>query len=513
MAKSKKNTPDLSVATVVDPVRLTTVKPSSRELDFSYFYNGKVVYSYCHQFPWHFQRFPELNPETVQATSWGIRDENYAVIGHQLIKVKPKRCRRIGKYAHFYFLIDEQVFSPNEVDGELALELVPDADARSFKVHDELYAEDANAYYRLGGRRIGSKTEDFPGVSSPDDLTPPVPKPAQQPKPDTWFPQIPDGNALERFECIQQWFDRDFSLKWQRHRSAPRLYQLLNFGLQLCCEISEDTNITMADRGIRLYERFKDYAWLMPELVHNAACLYAIQNKADLVASCCEEALGYRYENSDALLAEPVIKACLSAQVLQSLQQRAKALQPHTPYISLELIEAYEKVADEAKNDAVFSKMLERHILYTWLYYSADELHRLTAQENADQTYWKKLDEKIYWYMQNLMLLDFKFMVMPDVRQRIQSLIDVYYQHPYLSPVAIVSVAHDLFRMFHSETNWQETFLSEEGKRLPPSKRMLQSEALIKLFEKQLSELPQAQQQRYKAQAETYFAYLLMSSS
>lgn len=204
MAKSKKNTPDLSVATFVDPVRLTTVKPSSRELDFSYFYNGKVVYSYCHQFPWHFQRFPELNPETVQATSWGIRDENYAVIGHQLIKVKPKCCRRIGKYAHFYFLIDEQVFSPNEVDGELALELVPEADARSFKVHDELYAEDANAYYRLGGRRIGSKTEDFPGVSSPDDLTPPAPKPAQQPKPDTWFPQIPDGNALERFECIQQ---------------------------------------------------------------------------------------------------------------------------------------------------------------------------------------------------------------------------------------------------------------------------------------------------------------------
>lgn len=452
MAKSKKNAPDLSPATFVDPVRFTTVEPISRELKFSYFYNGNVVYGYCHNFPWRFQRFPELTPETVKTTTWGIQDENYAVIGLQLLEVKPKRCRRIGKYAHFYFLIDGQVFSPNEVN------------------------------------------------------------------PDTWFPQLPDGNALERSECLQQWFDTHFTLKWQRHRSSPRLYQLVAFGLQLCREICEENEqesakLAMADQGIKLYERFKDYAWLMPELLHSAACLYAIRNKAELVASCCEKALGYRYEHSQTLLAEPVIKACLSLSVLQNMQQRAKAMQPHIPYVSLELIEAYENVAGDAKDDPVFSKMLERHILYTWLYYSPDELRLFIAQEKGGQTYWRRLDERIYWYMQNLMLLDLTFMVPPNERQRIQSFIDAYYQHSYLNPVAIVSVAHDLFQGFHGVANWQETFFSEDGKRLPPSRKMLQSQALLELFNKHLNSLPRAQQQQYRTQAKNYFAYLLFSSS
>lgn len=594
MVSKRRNTKkelNLSVATPVDPVRIATLRPLSSSLEFSYFYNGKVIYSFCHQFPWPCASFPEIDPTTLQATSWGIRDHQYAVIGQNLINVPPRRCKRIGKHAHYYFIVDGTVFMPSAKGAELDLIAMQNMDARTLKVLGETFAEDVNAVYRKGGLRIdkhelgGPDFEifEFTGpqilkgtnkiwlsdIGFVDDVDAPsfnvgkrvfdyseldvleaedihgslqifnskvvkgqfVRRPGENETefkafleknaseatvPNTWFPEVPVGSVFEQFSALKHWFTTDFSLKWERHIGNLRFHKLVIFFLQLCCELcnkekGNKTTSDEADSALKVFAHFADYVWLSPEVLHPAACLYAASGRQKEVMACCEQALGYRYANVADMLDDPLIESRLPSSSLEGLKVRAGALQRHLGYISLELMEAYEKAADQAKDNGALAHTFERHILYEWQYYNAEELQQLTTQNNPEQEYWRQLDVKIRWYFKHKMLLNLNFQAPPEVRKKVDSCFVFYRHHDFFNPVALISMADSLFKDMHHWANWQETFFSEEEKRLPPSRKMLQAWELVEAFEASIKPLPQSQQQEYRLKAASYFAFNMLN--
>lgn len=594
MVSKRRNTKkelDLSVATPVNPVRIATLRPLSNSLEFSYFYNGKAIYSVCHQFPWPCASFPELDPTTIQATSWGIRDHQYAVIGQNLINVPPRRCKRIGKHAHYYFIIDGTVFMPRAKGAELELIAMQNMDTRTLKVLGETFAEDINAVYRKGGFRIDKDELGGPGFDILDFLDTQIVKGANKvwlggigfvdgidapsfkivkricgyPElngleaedvrgslqifnckgakglfvrrlgeneaefkaflaknaseatvPDTWFPEMPAGSICEQFSALKHWFTTDFSLKWERHVGNLRFHKLVIFLLQLCCELCNKGKVNKmtsdeADSALEVFAHFADYVWLSPEILHPAACLYAASGRQKEVMACCEQALGYRYENVAHMLDDPLIESSLPSASLEGLKVRAGALQRHLGYISLELMEAYEKVADQAKDNSALAHTFERHILYGWQYYNAEELQQLTTQNNPEQEYWRQLDVKIRWYFQHKMLLNLNLQAPPEVRKKVDSCFVFYRHHDFFNPVALISMADSLFKDMHRWADWQETFFSEEDKRLPPSRKMLQASELVEAFEATIKPLPQSQQQEYRLQAASYFAFDMLN--
>ena len=132
----------LDIATFASPVFIVEQHPLGSGSGYSYFYNGHVIYSFYKQ---TVAIFPQLNPDTLKVKPYGIADANHVVAGAQLFEVKPSKFKRIGKYDHFYFIKNGDLYRPQGKGASLVA--VEGADAKTFKVIDEDIAEDQDAVF------------------------------------------------------------------------------------------------------------------------------------------------------------------------------------------------------------------------------------------------------------------------------------------------------------------------------------------------------------------------------
>lgn len=140
-----KNNLELTSASFASPAFIDKKNPGGGP-DYHYFFNGEVVYSYEAKSRIFTQL--ELDPDTLKIKPYGLADANRVAVANRTFQVKPSKFKRVGKYDHYYFIKEGQVYRPGWSD--MSLQPLPDMDAASLKVIDEFIAEDANYVYFRG---------------------------------------------------------------------------------------------------------------------------------------------------------------------------------------------------------------------------------------------------------------------------------------------------------------------------------------------------------------------------
>ncbi|MCW8128668.1 hypothetical protein [Microbulbifer halophilus] len=410
-------------ATPVAPIRIATLSPARQEI--SYFFNGHYYYAILGPNPFKFVALPWLDEKSLKTKECFLGDDKTTIIGTEFFEVPLRRSKRIGKDAHNYFKVADEIYSASEAPCHFELQPHKEIDARSLKVLDEDYAVDKDYYFSRWGARLPAHEVDY-ALSHWDLLDllyKKLPPPEKQSR--ASFPHLKADPDKDDLDMLSVWLMQQDH--WQKYAADPRFYPYWRAYFKLATrlyEISKDASIYQQAHA--LAEHFQPLFVVEPASLEKLSELYQLADAPEL------------YAEAQKFLAD---------------------LQPENQIFTPAIAELLEQTLS--------SKLVQSAPVETVNYLRQVVLSRYQMQDKAalKQDWEQDCSWFVDWqtdYFQRYVLTKRQSAILDSDSDPIWKQYQNYKHYSLLNPLAHLQVANGLFITVHHWHHWTSTFFDHE---------------------------------------------------